>query len=59
MHQGRGVERLTRLFVSKFLGCYFAELVIDKRQELRRRLWFAAVQRFEDMAQVAHVGEDT
>jgi hypothetical protein len=52
--QGRGLERLAGLLLGQFLSGQPAELVIDKRQNMRSRLRIALFNRTKDAGDVVH-----
>ena len=56
MHQGCRIERLPGRFARELLGCQFAQLLVDQRQELRGSLRIALVDCGEDAGDFSQGG---
>ena len=54
MNQGRGLERLARRLAGKPLRGQLAQLVIDQREQLLRRLGVGLLDRRQDAGDVIH-----
>ena len=56
MDQGRGLERLARLFLGQFLRRQLPQFIVDQRQELLGGVHVAFFDRAQDSGEVAHQG---
>jgi len=56
MDQCRGLQRLSGILLSHFVGGQFAQLVIDQRQQLLGGLAVASFDLPEDLGDVNHAG---
>jgi hypothetical protein len=54
VHQGGGVERLTRLFVGQLPRRQFSQFVVNQRQQLRRRGRIAGLYGGNDTGDFGH-----
>jgi hypothetical protein len=58
VHQGRGLECLTRRLAGQLLSGQPAQLVVDQREQLAGRLSFSPAEGFEDARDFAFAAID-
>ena len=56
VHQGGGLQGLTRLFLGQLVRRQFAQFVVDERQELLGRVRLAALDSTQDLGEAVHHG---
>jgi hypothetical protein len=59
MHQGRGVERLSRLFVRELSRGEAAQFVINQREELPRGVGVSRFDCIQDLGDIEHARQLT
>src|SRR5262245_14769136 len=58
VHQGRWLERLSRLLAGQFLGSKLAQLLIHDRQQQLGGLWIARFDLRQNAGHIAHYDEE-